>query len=537
MMFESLSGNPRFSRALLTGGSLTALVLINSIFVIGGEYVFQVSTSLLSPIVALGASFLCFYAREITKESTFQWLWLCMGVGFGLWGIAEVIWTVYALWLYDQLPTISIGDFLWVIGYIPLYAALIIHLRTLKTSPTTLQRWIIGGIGLAWVLYTGMVGIRPILTDFDPERLLESLVMLSYPIGDLGLVVLASITLFMMQGGRYALSWRMVFFGIFLMAFSDILYNYAIWNELYYQDNQVNLITNLVDTTYILAYLLSGFGVYLYSVVWRIKELPEMRIVTTPSALFHCFVGTNGENEIISTSENYGWLMNAKNNTSFYRVPLHEAWGVDAQNVRAITEEIIRQGKMYQEPMTLITLDKKSQPVMLSALATYDTEKAFTGINIVLQANVAVPAELKQPQMLELQAISKHVLFAASANFKEEDKALRSYFLEAFRMLLSVLYQFGGDQYKDELFNELNQTIQQNNWPARIDDEVIEISEDCEGRALSVMLAELLQTTQNLISKTIGSQVVREKMNEFEQEMGSNLPSSLDRNRLKLHAL
>ena len=537
MIFGSLSANPRFFRALLVGGALCAIVLINSIFVIGGDDFFAVSSTLLSPIAALVGSFLFFRARAIVKDPSFQHLWLWMGIGFGLWGLADSIWAVYSLWV-DGLPGVSVADLLWIIGYIPLYVAVLIRLRTLKTGPTTAQKWIIGVIGLAWTLYTALIGIRPILADFDPARLLEGLVMLAYPIGDLGLVILASIILFMLKGGRYALSWRLIFTGIFVMAFSDILYNYAVWHALYYPEGQVNFLTNLTDTTYILAYVLAGIGAYIYSLLWKNNELPDMRVTSSPSKRYHCFIGTDREGDIISTSENIAWLMNAKNNSQFYRIPLNEAWGMDAQSLQMLTEKIIDRRSIYREPVTILTVDKKSQPVMLSALATYDIEQAFTGINFALQADTKAPVENQLPQSRDLRAIIRHVLFTASTQLKDEDNALRAYFLEIFRLLLSVLYQFGGDLYKDELITELNHTLWQKNVQASISETVIEVCEDYEGEELAGILSELLQTTQDLISKVIGAQVVREKLNEFEQEMSRNLnlPSKLDRNRLKMHA-
>jgi hypothetical protein len=534
MEFRGLLSNPRFTRALLICCAICAIILFNSIFIIGGADFFQISTTLVTPVVALVASFLILRARAIVKDPNSQQLWFYLGIGFGLWGIAEAIWAIFALWVTDGLPTISIADVLWIIGYVPLYMALAIRLRTLQTRPTTAQKWIIAAISLAWIFFAALIAIRPILVDFDPQRLLEGIILLSYPIGDLGLVILSSIILFMLRGGRYALGWRLIFTGIFVMAFSDILYNYAVWNDLYYPDNQVNFLSNLIDTTYILAYVLSGFGAYVYSLLWEIKEIPDMRIETIPSTRYHAFVGTNRENQIISTSENFPWLVNAKSDNLFYKISLSEACGIDPRLVPTLTDKIIAQGSLYHEPVTITTLDKKTRPVMLSAQATYNTEHEFTGVNFVLQTDLMVPAELQMPKSQDLQAITRYVLSSASARVKEEDQALRAYFLETIRLLLSILYQFGSEQSKNAIFAGINQSIQQKNLKAEFSDQVILISEDYEGDDLSCVLSGLLQTTQSLISKIIGEQVVREKMAEFEQQMSLTMPASLDRNRLRM---
>ncbi len=523
MEHGNLLRDPRFRNALIIFGVLCAIVLLNGIFIFGGAEIYQVSTTLLSPIAALAASVLFFWARFVVKDPKFQRLWLWMGIGFGLWGIAEVIWAVYDL-AAGEMPSITIADLLWVIGYIPLYMAFAIRQRTAHRTLTEAQKWIIGIISLVLLVFTAIVAILPILQNYEPGRWLESLVYLAYPVGDLGLVVMSCASLLLLKGGRYSLGWRLVFTGIFVMSVSDILYNYATWNDLYYPEEQVNFLSSFIDTTYILSYMLAGFGAYVYSVLWEIKELPDMRITTIPTRRYHACVGTNQENQVISTSENFYWLVNAKPDSLFYRLPLAEACGIDPRLVQVITGKIIDQGSIYQEEVPIITMDKKSRTVFLSALASYDTEKAFTGINFVLGADINAPAELQMPQSRDLHAITRNILSASSSGLKEGDQALRVYFLETLRMLFSVLSQFGGEQHKEELIAELNHSIQQKNLDAEIRDQVITISEDYEGEELSGILSELLQQARSLVSKFVGEQVVEKKLNVYKWKLTGKSP-------------
>jgi hypothetical protein len=526
---------PRFRNALIVFSVLCAIVLLNGIFIFGGEEIYQLSTTLLSPVVALAASFLFFRVMVVVKDPKFQRLWLLLGIGFGLWGIAEVIWAVYDL-AAGEMPAVTPADLLWVIGYIPLYMAFAIRQRTVHRTLTEAQKWMIGVISLVLLVVVAIIAILPILANFEPARWLEGLVNLAYPVGDLGLVVMSCVSLLLLKGGRYSLGWRLIFTGIFVMSVSDILYNYATWNEIYYPDERVDFLSSFIDTTYILSYMLAGFGAYVYSLLWAIKGLPDMRITTTPTRRYHAFVGTNQENQVISTSENFYWLVNAKPESVFYRLPLAEACGIDPRLVQVITGKIIDQGSIYREEVPIITMDKKSRTVLLSALASYDTEKAFTGINFVLGADINAPTELQMPQSRDLYAITRNILSESSTQLKEGDQALRTYFLETLRMLFSVLSQFGGEQHRDEIVSELNHNIQQKNLDAEIRDQVITISEDYEGEELSGILSELLQQAQSLVSKFVGEQAVQEKMEEFEQQMMRALPSSLDRNRLKMPA-
>jgi len=529
----NLLRDTRFRTALIVFSVLCLALLLNGIFIFGGSKIFQMSITLLSPIAALIASLLFFRARIIVNDPKFQNLWLWMGIGFGLWGIAEVIWAIYEILTAGEMPPLTLADLLWVIGYIPLFLAFAIRQRTIRSVLTKRQRWVVGIVNLLLAVGTVIVAILPILQNFEPERWLEGLVYLAYPVGDLILIVFSSFALILLKGGRYSLSWRLIFLGLFVMGFSDILYNYAIWNDLYFPDERVNFLSSLIDTTYVLSYMLAGFGAYVYGLLWEVKELPDMRLATTSSRRYHAFVGTNRENQVISASNNFYWLMSAKPDSSFYHLPLSEACGIDPGVMQGITDKVIDQGSIYQHEVPVITMDKKSRTVLLSALASYDTEKAFTGINFVFGADTSAPAELQMPQSQNLHAIVRHVLSAASTQFTEEDRALRAYFLETLRMLFSVLLQFGGEQHKDEIIAELNHSIQQKNLSAEISDRVITISEDYQGDELSGILSELLQQAQSLVAKYVGEQVVQEKMDEFAAEMGPSLPGNLDRNRLK----
>ncbi len=534
MEYRSLFANTRFSRALWIVCAICAAILLNSIFIIGGPATFQVTTTLISPVAALAASILFFRARFVVKDPNFQHLWLWMGIGFGLWAIAEIVWALYALVITNEIPTLSFADLLWIVGYIPLYLALAIRQRTLQSGMTTVQKWLVVIVSLVSLVVTVTIGILPILNNWDPERLLEGLVFLCYPVGDLGLVVLSLISLILIKGGRYSLSWRLIFTGIFVMALSDILYNYAIWNELYYPESQVNFLSSFIDTSYALSYVLVGFGAYVYGVLWEIKEVPEMTISTMPSKRYHAFVGTNRENQIISFSENFPWLLNAKSDYPFYKMPLSEACGIDNQIVHTLMNKIIDRGSLYLEPVTIITLDRKARAVFLSALATFDTEQEFTGVNIVLRSDIAVPAELQLPKSRDLQAITRSILATTSVQLKKEDQVLRTYFLKSFQILISILFQFGGGQHHDEILAGLNRGLRQKNLDAEISDQVIAISEDYEGEELAGILSDLLLTTKNLVSRIVGAQVVKEKMVEFEQQMSLSMAASQD--RLKINA-
>ena len=94
MSFRGLFENLQFVKALIFVGILTALFLASNIFVIGGSEFFKISNTLISPAFALAACFLFFQASTNKKDTISRSLWINMGLGFGLWGAADVIWAL-----------------------------------------------------------------------------------------------------------------------------------------------------------------------------------------------------------------------------------------------------------------------------------------------------------------------------------------------------------------------------------------------------------------------------------------------------------
>ena len=208
--------------------------------------------------------------------------------------------------MIETVPYPSIADLIWVIGYIPLYIALLSWVRTLQVTPSRRQNYLIVGLSLIWVALTVVFYFNSDYSRFRPcVLLLEGILNLIYPLADAGLVVLASLILILLREGRFSLTWRFIFIGIFIMTVSDLLFTYSTWQELYFPEGQVNALTVLIDTTYSLAYICVGLGIFIYRYIWDIKEKFKVNSDTLPTAKFYAFLSTNQDNLVIACSDNF----------------------------------------------------------------------------------------------------------------------------------------------------------------------------------------------------------------------------------------
>ncbi len=533
MEIRGLLQNPRFIKAAIIIGMLVAVFLVFNLFVIGGDVSFDDRNSIISPLAALITSFLFVQASIVKKDKVSRRIWLGMAAGFGLYGFADIIWAYYSIVLQQTVPYPSIADGIWTIGYIPLYYALFSRYRSLKAVPDRRQRWMIAGVSLVFLFFAALFLFRPILAGLDPQRALEGFFNVFYPLGDLGLVILSCHILVLLREGRFALSWRLIVAGIFIMTLSDLLFCYATWHEMYYPQGRVNALTNLVDTTYTLAYIASASGIYLYRLVWELKETFVLRLEFAPSTRYYAFIGTDRDHKIISLSDNFYRLVNGRKDRSFYKQPLAEAFGVNHASLQAFAAQIASRGTVSNMPFLISTLDSQTREVWLSAVAIYDPEQNFNGANIALISDMVVPEELRWPRNQELVEMINYLLTQAGSRPKDESQAMRAYFLETIRLLSSMLFQFGGAQFNHALFRELEHTVQQEKLSMELNERAITIPEDYAGEALANLLIPLLQTARRYVAGMVGEQNVKDEIDDLEKHLPPAVLRDLDKYQLR----
>ncbi len=533
MEIRGLLQNPRFIKAAIIIGVLVGVFLVFNLFIIGGDAFFDDRNSLISPLAALITSFLFLQASTVKKDAASRRIWLGMAAGFGLYGLADAIWAYYSLVLQQTVPYPSIADGIWAIGYIPLYYALFSRYRPLKIAPEPRQKRVIAGISLAFLLFAAFFVFRPILDDLDPQRALEGFFNIFYPLGDLGLVILSCHILVLLREGRFAMSWRLIVSGIFLMTLSDLLFCYATWHQLYYPQGRVNILTNLIDTTYTLAYITAASGIYLYRLVWELKETFVLRMEFAPSTRYYAFIGTDRNHKIITVSDNFYYLVNARKDRSFYNLPLAEAFGVNQASMQAFIALVASQGTVANMPFLISTLDSQTGEVWLSAVAIYDPEQNFTGANIALISDMVMPEGLRWPNSLELVGMINYLLTQAGSLPKDESQAMRAYFLETIRLLSSMLFQFGGAQFNHALFHQLAQTAQQEKLSIELNERAIAIPEDYAGEALANLLIPLLKTARRYVAGMVGEQNVKDEIDDLEKHLPPAVLRDLDKYQLR----
>jgi len=532
MKSRGLIQNPGFVRALIFISVITGIFLASNFLILGGDAFFNLSNTLISPAAALSASFLFYQVWRNKKFTNARALWSGMALGFGLWGLADVIWAFYSVVLGVTVPYPSIADLLWVIGYIPLYFALITRLRTLKTVPTRRQQLLIILLNIPWIVLTAVYILPPIVQDFDLSRLVEGVVNILYPLADVGLVIIACMILILLKEGRFAIIWRLIFSGIFIMTVSDLLFSYSTWQGLYYPDDRVNALTIFIDTTYTLAYICAGFGIYVYQLIWNLDEKFDISIETMPSPRYYAFVGTNQEHQIITVGDNFFCLVNGGLSTNYAKQRLDKVLGVGSISFQALIEKIKSHEMICNEPFTIVTTDRQDRKVWITAIAVFNPGREFAGANFALSADIEVGDNLRLPAGKEIQEMLNYLLTSAGSRPEDEIQTMRVYFLEIIRLLSSILYQFGGANIRAALFDEINHKIQQMHLPVKINSQVISLPELQEGKDLASLLLPMLHAARVYTTEIIGEHIVNDGIEELEKQLSETAQRDLDKYKL-----
>jgi len=213
------------------------------------------------PFMALAGAIVAFVVgRSFGSTEILRTIWISLGLGLFLWGIGESLWAYFELSTGD-VPDLSIADAAWLLGYIPLFVALILRYRSLHVTPERNTLIAIVAVFLVLVVIIIVFVVNPIVTDTS-IAIGERIIYTAYPIADFALTMLALFVLLILMGGQLSRPWTFVAAGFLLLGFADLIYAVASWQGLYDAGAGANLISALTDLPYYFSYVIISYGIY-----------------------------------------------------------------------------------------------------------------------------------------------------------------------------------------------------------------------------------------------------------------------------------
>jgi hypothetical protein len=234
---------------------------------------------ILNPLLAIIVAVVAFLLiRKMGAGNPNRPLWSGLTIGWVLWAIAEILYTI-PLFTGKDATYPSAADIFWLFGYIPMFLAFMQRQRVLPVQLSLINKILSMVIALVMIGFTGYFILVPLLAAFNPNETLKSILNLLYPLLDLALLLLVLRSFFAFVQGTYGQARLWVAIGFFFKTFSDLVYCYLRGINRYYHYGLVDFPSVFLrDYCYTIGYLFFLLGLI---VLWRVPMF-SAPIIKTP---------------------------------------------------------------------------------------------------------------------------------------------------------------------------------------------------------------------------------------------------------------
>lgn len=235
-----------------------AMMLVSIFAAVLPEYWLNFTVSLGGALLALIFVVPALFCLSFDRD--FGRAWRLLGVGILLWAAAEFVWFFYPAVLLKEVPSVSVADLFWILGYVPLVFGLCALGKSI--FPAVADRKFVV-IPLVFVFSAAIIflDLWPLVVD-PTIGLVEKAVGIFYPIGDIVLFLIAVDALVAIRGGKLTRPWLMLALSFIVFATSDALYTSQVFAGTY-------VVGGITDMLYYFAYFLAAFAA---SEMLRLKE-------------------------------------------------------------------------------------------------------------------------------------------------------------------------------------------------------------------------------------------------------------------------
>ncbi len=524
MNLPHIFSNRQFKWAAIVIAIIALIYLIMNIFIIGGSDFINTfdssANAILAAIIAFSAASIW---RHMGPEKQPRYLWAGLIIGWALWAVAEMIWTVYTI-LGREVPYPSLADLFWIIGYFPMGFGLLTRIQTLPTKPNRSQNIIIWGSSAATILITSFFIFIPIVQYFDPQRLIESILNFIYPLADLFLVIIIWRLFFTFEKGDYGFGWRLLTVGFIFMTISDLIFTYASWQGLYYPDSKANMLSLLaIDVPYTDSYLLWFLGIYALRILLSESHPiePGIQPKMVPS-YGHILIFTKRDDTVISFSPNFNRLFKID---TIIGKSLADALTISEQDGRAIIEKLRKERRVADLPIKIRNRSGTSQKIRLCGVAVFDPQKVYSGSNLLLRIQVE-DGSFDETLSQESKSMARYLLEQSGSNYKAEiGQFLLDYYLAYIKTLFNIAFHEGGAIMSQSLLDALLETSKEHNWQMQFNLQTVLDNANYSLEVLREALPILLKTAEQFVSRITDPDTVETQM----QQLGSQFSEAVHR--------
>lgn len=539
MKSKSLVENPFFFYFFVGIAAIGFIYTTINLFVIGGDQFVADLNQYFSPAFSIFAALLSIQIwRSTSRREVSRTIWAYFAIGIILWMLAESIWAFYTLFLKIDVPYPSLADLFWVVGYVVLGMSLYLRYQTLQSKPTARQFTILAAasalfifLSLFFVLPSVIESIRDAMAEgFTIASLLENILNVLYPTGDLILLVMSVFIFFTLRSGEYSLPWRFIAVGLVCSSLADLIFVYATSQGLYYPNGRVTLLTGLSDTANGLSYAIMALGLLAFHFISIQKHNTKVEFKPEEVASAYALIFTNNKNELIGCSKNVSSLTSFPPDEDLVGKPIQDVLKAEDKVLENILKRVSVRGYVNEHPLTVTDRKGVAQPVWFSALATQDSSGNYSGANIVLRVQAAIG---NFEMSSESRALIQHVLTKTGAQEKINRELALAYFKLQLQTLRQLASHLGGTGVASRMDDLVNQSAQKNAWEIVISPDGVNLPDSYDLKLLSEAIPVLLAEAKAYVVDIAGEQAVEAEIAAREKLLDSDTLRLVEVNKLR----
>jgi len=189
-------------------------------------------------------------------------IWLGFALGMILWFLGELGWAVYTMILGIEVPYPSIADVFWLIGYVPMFIALLLYIQIIQPAISARMFFVASVIVVGMSVTAFLLLMMPVLAEASQQDLATLSTSLAYPGLDLALFLEAILGLLVFTvtrlKGRVGVAWHLMNGAILSNVVADGAFSYTALEGTYYNGHPLELLFHF-------GYLLFALAFYVHS--------------------------------------------------------------------------------------------------------------------------------------------------------------------------------------------------------------------------------------------------------------------------------
>ncbi len=504
---EIIFYNDRFLAIAYSVAAAGFIILILNLLRIGGNRFVQGLNSVVALAAAVTLLVLALRIYERLKNTPrANLLWMAISIGVGLWALLEAIRSI--VFFASAAPRFSVLNWLWVLGYLPMFYGLYLRYIDLELPITERQRQVLwGGAGLGLVFVVATLFI-PLVAGRAPS-VGGSIAGLLYALADLGLLFLLG-SIILSQWGKFGGPWKYFAAAIGMKFLGEAVIQYP-------ANLGIGFLLSFANFFHYAWYGFAAFGLFTYETVLAYQFEPSKKVAVkeevSPNASALLF--TDEQDTVIKTSINFRYVMRLPDSIVTAGTPLIKVLGLSEDVFQDFKTQLRKQGnikKYVVEPSYF----RPGYKAWITAIVSSDQQRRYNGMDMVVQ--VVTEGIAGAGLTNEERALVENIFYLSGAAGEDSENLLITYFNIHYRMLAGLAFQYEGSRRAAGLSDRVNQAAKQNKLMVRVLEQEINVPENVKVDDLGKSVSILLATGREYLSGLAGAETVRRETETLHRE-------------------